>query len=88
MHMKTYKESLIEGLEKLLADPKCFLLGEDVEEPYGGAYTITKSMSTKYSGKVLNTPMSEQGFTGMKGSYWPLTAYWEPAWLLELQILV
>lgn len=63
--MQTYKESLIDGLEKLLVDPKCFLLGEDVEEPYGGAYTITKGMSTKYPGKVLNTPMSEQGFTGM-----------------------
>lgn len=63
--MNTYKESLISGLEKLLVDPKCFLLGEDVEEPYGGAYTITKGMSTKYPGKVLNTPMSEQGFTGM-----------------------
>ena len=63
--MQTYKESLINGLEKLLVDPKCFLLGEDVEEPYGGAYTITKGMSTKFPGKVLNTPMSEQGFTGM-----------------------
>lgn len=63
--MNTYKESLIDGLEKLLVDPNCFLLGEDVEEPYGGAYTITKGMSTKYPGKVLNTPMSEQGFTGM-----------------------
>lgn len=63
--MNTYKESLIEGLEKLLVDPKCFLLGEDVEEPYGGAYTITKGMSTKFPGKVINTPMSEQGFTGM-----------------------
>lgn len=63
--MNTYKESLIDGLEKLLADPKVFLLGEDVQEPYGGAYTITKGMSTKYPGKVLNTPMSEQGFTGM-----------------------
>lgn len=63
--MNTYKESLIDGLEKLLVDPKCFLLGEDVEEPYGGAYTITKGMSTKFPGKVINTPMSEQGFTGM-----------------------
>lgn len=63
--MNTYKESLIDGLEKLLADPKCFLLGEDVEDPYGGAYTITKGMSTRYPGKIINTPMSEQGFTGI-----------------------
>ena len=63
--MNTYKESLIAGIEELIQDPKCFLLGEDVEEPYGGAYAITKGMSIKYPGKIINTPMSEQGFTGL-----------------------
>ena len=63
--METYKESLIAGLRELLQDPKCFLLGEDICEPYGGAYTITKGMSTEFPGKLINTPMSEQGFTGM-----------------------
>ena len=63
--MDSYKESLISGLEKLLADPKCFLLGEDIADPYGGAYTITKGMSAKFPGKIINTPMSEQGFTGL-----------------------
>ena len=62
--MDSYKESLIAGLEKLLSDPKCFLLGEDIADPYGGAYTITKGMSAKFPGKIINTPMSEQGFTG------------------------
>lgn len=61
----TYKESLISGLETLLEDPKVFMLGEDIEDPYGGAYTISKGMSTKYPGKLVNTPMSEQGFTGL-----------------------
>lgn len=65
MTMETYKESLISGLRELLQDPKCFLLGEDICEPYGGAYTITKGMSTEFPGKLINTPMSEQGFTGM-----------------------
>ncbi|MDD3944901.1 MAG: transketolase C-terminal domain-containing protein [Bacteroidales bacterium] len=63
--METYKESLIAGLRELLQDPKCYLLGEDICEPYGGAYTITKGMSTDFPGKLINTPMSEQGFTGM-----------------------
>ena len=63
--MNTYKESLIAGLEQLLAEPKCFLLGEDIEDPYGGAYAITKGFSTLFPGKIINTPMSEQGFTGM-----------------------
>ena len=63
--METYKESIISGLERLLADPKCFLLGEDIADPYGGAYTLTKGMSAKFTGKIINTPMSEQGFTGL-----------------------
>ena len=63
--MDTYKESLVSGLAQLLADPKCFLLGEDVADPYGGAFAITKGMSQKFPGKVINTPMSEQGFTGL-----------------------
>ena len=61
----TYKESLISGLETLLEEPKVFMLGEDIEDPYGGAYTISKGMSTKFPGKLVNTPMSEQGFTGL-----------------------
>jgi pyruvate/2-oxoglutarate/acetoin dehydrogenase E1 component len=63
--METYKESIISGLERLIEDPKCFLLGEDIADPYGGAYTLTKGMSAKFPGKIINTPMSEQGFTGL-----------------------
>lgn len=63
--METYKESLVAGLESLLADPKCFLLGEDVADPYGGAYSVTKGMTARFPGRIINTPMSEQGFTGM-----------------------
>ena len=61
----SYKDSLVKGLELLLSDPHCFLIGEDVQDPYGGAFAITKGLSTRFPGKVVNTPMSEQGFTGM-----------------------
>lgn len=60
-----YKDSLRNGLSKLLMDPKVFLLGEDIIEPYGGAYSITKGMSDKFPNKLINTPMSEQAFTGL-----------------------
>ena len=63
--MGTYKNQLVDALEELVKDPKCFLLGEDIEDPYGGAYALTKGLSTKYPGKLINTPMSEQGFTGL-----------------------
>lgn len=63
--VSSYKESLVQALTSLLADPKVFLLGEDIADPYGGAYGITKGLSTRFPGKVINTPMSEQGFTGI-----------------------
>ena len=61
----SYKESLVKALTSLLAEPEVFLLGEDIADPYGGAYGITKGLSTRFPGKVINTPMSEQGFTGL-----------------------
>lgn len=62
----TYLESLRGGLEDLIIeDPKVFLLGEDICDPYGGAFKVTKGLSSKYPGKLINTPMSEQGFTGI-----------------------
>lgn len=62
----TYLESLRSGIEDLLRDdPDVFFLGEDICDPYGGAFKVTKGMSTKYPAKLINTPMSEQGFTGL-----------------------
>ena len=61
----TYKESLQGGLTELLAQDGVFLLGEDIAEPYGGSFQISKGMSEKFPGKVINTPMSEQAFTGL-----------------------
>lgn len=61
----SYKDSLVSALADLLSDPEVFILGEDIADPYGGAYGITKGLSTRFPGKVINTPMSEQGFTGL-----------------------
>lgn len=40
------------------------LLGEDLHEPYGGAFKVTAGLSTEYPGRVLSTPISEAGITG------------------------
>jgi pyruvate/2-oxoglutarate/acetoin dehydrogenase E1 component len=62
----TYLDSLRSGIEELIKDdPKVYLLGEDICDPYGGAFKITKGLSTKYPDKLINTPMSELGFTGL-----------------------
>ena len=41
------------------------LLGEDICEPYGGAFKVTKGLSDKYPLQILDMPISEAGFTGL-----------------------
>jgi pyruvate dehydrogenase E1 component beta subunit len=46
-------------------DPKVILLGEDIAEPSGGVYKVTKGLSTKYgTHRVRKTPISEQAIIG------------------------
>ena len=40
-------------------DDTIFVIGEDIEDPYGGAFKVTKGLSTKYPQRVLTTPISE-----------------------------
>ncbi|MEU6999203.1 transketolase C-terminal domain-containing protein [Nonomuraea sp. NPDC046570] len=42
-----------------------YVLGEDVADPYGGAFKITKGLSTRFPGRVLTTPISENAITGV-----------------------
>lgn len=51
----------------LLDDPRVHLLGEDVLDPYGGAFKITKGLSSRFPGRVLATPISEGGVVGVAG---------------------
>jgi pyruvate dehydrogenase E1 component beta subunit len=41
------------------------LLGEDVLDPYGGAFGVTRGLSTRFPGRVLTTPISESAITGV-----------------------
>jgi pyruvate/2-oxoglutarate/acetoin dehydrogenase E1 component len=46
-------------------DPKVFLLGEDIAEPSGGVYKVTRGLSTKHgTHRVRKTPISEQAIVG------------------------
>lgn len=65
----TGTERVAENLNRALhavmaADPKARLLGEDVVDPYGGAFKITKGLSTAYPGRVFSTPISEAAIVG------------------------
>ncbi|MDB4916798.1 MAG: 2-oxoglutarate dehydrogenase [Gemmatimonadetes bacterium] len=53
------------ALHQLLdEDPDVILLGEDMHEPYGGAFKVTQGLSAKYPGRVISTPISEAGIVG------------------------
>ena len=45
-------------------DPRVVVLGEDLHEPYGGAFKVTAGLSSAFEGRVLSTPISEAGITG------------------------
>ena len=51
--------------EVFAADPNVHLIGEDVVDPYGGAFKITKGLSARFPDRVLATPLSEGGFVGV-----------------------
>ena len=61
----SYLKQLQNGLITLLQDNDVYLLGEDIAEPYGGSFKVSKGLSLEFPKQVISTPMSEQGFTGM-----------------------
>lgn len=59
-------EGLNAALHDLMAgDPGAYLLGQDVADPYGGAFKATRGLSTRFPDRVLSTPISENAVTGM-----------------------
>lgn len=47
------------------ADEKVYLLGEDVLDPYGGAFKVTRELSSSFPQRVIATPISEAGIVGL-----------------------
>ena len=41
------------------------IIGEDIKSPYGGAFKCTLGLSDKFPSRVINTPISEAGITGI-----------------------
>ncbi len=61
----TYREAVRAALrEALQADPRVFLMGEDVG-CYGGTYAVSKGLLEEFGPeRVRDTPLSELGFVG------------------------
>ena len=62
----TYREACRQAhRDALRADPRCFLMGEDVGA-YGGCYAVTKGLLEEFGpDRVRDTPLAENGFTGI-----------------------
>lgn len=58
-HLNRALHHLLESSEKTI------VLGEDLHDPYGGAFKVTGGLSSKFSGRVISTPISEAGITGV-----------------------
>lgn len=64
--MVTYLSNLQQNLHDLFdQDERVYLLGEDVLDPYGGAFKVTQGLSTAYPERVLTTPICEAAITGV-----------------------
>jgi 2-oxoisovalerate dehydrogenase E1 component len=47
------------------AEPRRMIFGEDVEDPKGGVFTLTKTLSTDFPGQVCNSPLAESTILGV-----------------------
>ena len=61
----TYREACRQAIrEAILADPRVFLMGEDVAR-YGGCYAVTKGLAEELGeDRIRDTPLSESAFVG------------------------
>lgn len=59
-------ETLNQALHEIMAeDPDVVLIGEDLQDPYGGAFKVTRGLSTEFPERVLSTPIAEAGIAGV-----------------------
>ena len=64
--MTSVLDALNNGLQRALTDDsRVVLLGEDILDPYGGAFKVTRGLSTAFPERILTTPVSEAGMTGL-----------------------
>jgi len=60
-----YVESLNTAIHQLMSNDKSvILIGEDLLDPYGGAFKVSKGLSTTYPDQVISSPISEGAILG------------------------
>lgn len=69
-HRTRRPERVGQNLNRALAvalgeDRRVTLMGQDVLDPYGGAFKISRGLSSRYPESVFGTPISESGMLGV-----------------------
>jgi pyruvate/2-oxoglutarate/acetoin dehydrogenase E1 component len=63
-------EALNEALREVMAGrPDLYLLGEDILDPYGGAFRVTRGLSTLFPDRVMGMPISESAIVGIGNGF-------------------
>ncbi len=73
-------QTLRAGLE---AEPRRLVFGEDVEDPKGGVFRLTRTLSTDFPGRVVNSPLAESTILGVACGL--ASSGWKP--VFEIQFL-
>lgn len=64
--MSTVHSSLNSAIHQIFSqDDRVLLIGQDVLDPYGGAFKVTQGLSTAFPSRVLTAPISESGMIGI-----------------------
>ncbi|NKC13127.1 MAG: transketolase [Gammaproteobacteria bacterium] len=61
----TMKDAIRETLrERLAGDSRVTMWGEDIEDPKGDVFGVTKGLSTEFPGRIGNSPLTESTIVG------------------------
>ncbi len=64
--MPTVLERLNHALHHTMeSDERVYVIGEDLLDPYGGAFKVTRGLSTRFPQRILTTPISEAAIVGV-----------------------
>ena len=73
-----FVRALNEALHRVMSeDERVVILGEDIADPYGGAFKVSRGLTTAFPDRVQTTPVSEQAIAGLSaglalGGYRPI----------------
>lgn len=53
--------------EEMQRNPKILMWGEDVADPKGGVFGVTRGLGQRFPGRVFNSPLAEASIAGVAG---------------------